>query len=507
MNRLGNAKNGIKMGIINNLLNYLLPFASRTIIIYKLGNDYLGLGSLLSSVIQMLNLSELGFSMAISYLLYKPIAKHDTERINALLSFYRTVYRFTGSFIILLSILLIPFIPNLIEGSYPSNINIYILYFIYVFNTAVSYFLFGYKRILLSAHQRYDIEMNIATIVSVLQSVLQIVLLLFFSNYYLYVIVLPLMTIVSNIIYSYITSKKYPEYKCEGSIEKEELFAVVKSSIGAFFSKIGSTVYLSVDNIVISAFLGLSILGTYCNYYYIITTLISIFATIHNTIRPIIGNIIATETKQYSWKVFNNIQFVYMWLVVVCCSCCMVLFQPFEFLWGGASNVLDFSIVVLLVIYFYSGRLYSIMAVYQEAAGILWQGKFIPIIAAIVNLVLNIYLIQIIGLHGVLISSIVSSLIVYLPGNIYIVKKYLFNGILELKHFVISMFLSSVKAIICIVLNLALCSLIKEINWINLFLQLFITLIFTNLLLVVMNLNNSEFKNVISFIKERRNLK
>ena len=138
--------------------------------------------------------------------------------------------------------------------------------------------------------------------------------------------------------------------------DMDPIMEIAKNVGGAFFSKMGSTIYLSADNIVISAFLGLSVLGVYGNYYYVISALIAIFAVAHNTIRPVIGNCLVTESKEKNWKLLKKMNYMYMCAVVFCCCCCVGLYQSFEYLWGGTKNMLPFEIVILLVLYFYTGR-------------------------------------------------------------------------------------------------------------------------------------------------------
>ena len=68
-------------GIIQKLFGLFFPFIVRTVLIKKLGIEYLGLNSLFSSILQVLSLSELGFATAITFNLYKPIAENDREKI------------------------------------------------------------------------------------------------------------------------------------------------------------------------------------------------------------------------------------------------------------------------------------------------------------------------------------------------------------------------------------------------------------------------------------------
>lgn len=110
--------------------------------------QYLGLNSLFTSILMVLSLSELGVGSALVYSMYKPMAENDEERICALLKVYKKFYRVIGVIISVVGLILLPFLRFLISGTYPKDINIYILYLIYLVNTALSYFCLHIKVIM-----------------------------------------------------------------------------------------------------------------------------------------------------------------------------------------------------------------------------------------------------------------------------------------------------------------------------------------------------------------------
>ncbi len=476
MDRMRNARKGIGFGIINNILNVFLPFISRTIIIYTLGTQYLGLGGLFTSIINVLNISELGFSAAVSYILYKPVADGDDDKVCAVLSFARKCFTVIGTAILVGGIAVMPFLKLLISGDVPGDVNIYLLYLVFLANVVVSYYMFAYKRILFSANQRYDIETNIASICLLIQYVLQIILLLVFKNYYFYVVITPLMTIFNNLICQYFSKKLYPQYFCKGKISKQEVAILKKKVGGSFFSKLGETVYLSVDNIVISAFFGLQILGQYGNYYYVITSLIAIFAVVHNTMRPIIGNCIAIENKEINFSRFLKFNNLYMWIAAFCACCLLCLYQDFIFVWVGKENMFSFVMVILFVVYFFVGRFSCVPTLFVEASGLWWESRFVAMTAAIVNLTLNIILSYTIGLEGVLISSIVSSIGVTFIGRIAVLFKYYFDK-KECRKYIKTTIGMLAAMIICVLITFFITTFIHANS--------FLTLIFKGILVVL----------------------
>lgn len=130
LNRVKNTKRNIIIGEIDKILGIILPFIVRTMMIHLLGAECLGLNGLFYSIMQMLNLAEMGFGSAIIFSMYKPIAENDTDSINALLYFYAKVYRAVGLIILAAGLLLIPFLDYLIKDEPPRDINIYVIYMI-----------------------------------------------------------------------------------------------------------------------------------------------------------------------------------------------------------------------------------------------------------------------------------------------------------------------------------------------------------------------------------------
>ena len=424
--RAKNAKRNILFGITNRIVMTLFPFAIRTVLLYILGSEYLGLDSLFSSILSFLSLAELGVGSALVYSMYKPIAENDTDLICALLNLYRRLYRYIGSFILIVGIALVPFLPKLVKGDCPPDVNLYILYLVFLANTVLTYLLYGYKQSLLTAHQRSDIGSKWGLILQSGMYILQIAVLFLFRNYYWYVLLLPVFTAISNIIIAFITDRMYPNYKCRGEISKEQQKDIAKKVAALFGTKANSVVLHAMDNIVISAFLGLAMVGLYGNYYYVMSAIVGMIAIVYNSMTAGIGNSLETETVEKNYFDFSVLTFANFWLVSFCSISLLCMYQPFMNIWVHEKNMLDMLVVVLLVIYFYVYQIRKVVLTYKDAGGIWWEDRYRPYITMIVNLVGNFALVQIIGIYGVILSTIISML-VSIPIENYTVFKYIFN--------------------------------------------------------------------------------
>lgn len=431
------------------MIMMLLPFVSRSIIIHTMGSLYLGVDSLFSSILSMLSLSELGFSSAIVFSMYKPVAEGDDAKVRALLTFFKQVYFVVGCIILGVGLLLLPNINMFIaEGTeYPSDINIYVVYLIFLVNTAASYFLFAYKNAILVATMRNDLNALYDLIRSVASHGLQVVALLAFRNYYLYIIVLPVITIANNLYRCYTIDKRFPQYKGKEKLDaasKKDIMTRVGALIG---NKIGGVVFTSVDSIVISSFLGLVILGQYTNYYTIFNSVYAVLSTAYTAIQSTIGNSLVCKGREENYALFRKLYSGNAVLTCFCTCCFVYLYQPFMRVWVGEENLLPIAIPLLLALYYFIKGNRRICLVFKEAAGMWRETWLMPYISVLLNLGLNIIMVQIIGLPGVILSSIFALLVVEIPWETAVffkmyfktgVKSYLKDILASLLHTVLA---------------------------------------------------------------------
>ena len=329
IDRTKNASRNILFGIILKIYQLLVPFLMRTAMIYFMGVQYLGLNSLFTSVLQVLNLAELGVGSAMIYSMYRPITEDDKVTICALMKLYRTYYRIIGLIIAVIGSFLIPFIPNLIAGEVPPEINVYVLYALNLSATVLSYWLFAYKNSILQAHQRNDVISKVTILTNSVQYLFQFLVLWLFRNYYLFVIVLLITQALTNIVTAIIADRLYPEFKPGGKVQKSDIKRINRRIKDLFTSKLGTVVYESVDTIVISAFLGLSALAIYQNYFYILTAVSGFISVIFTACTAGIGNSIVVETKEKNFHDFEKFTFIISWIAGFCSVCMLCLLQPF----------------------------------------------------------------------------------------------------------------------------------------------------------------------------------
>lgn len=409
--RTKNAARNIVFGMVNRFVTLVLPFATRTIVLYLLGASYLGIGTLFSSILSFLSLTELGFSSAIIYTMYKPIAEKDYERVGVLLNYYKRLYHFVGFIILAAGTLLLPAVPYLMKGNPPEAINVYVLYYIYLINSVISYFFAGYRQSLLTAHQRSDITSNIVTVVNLIVQFGQILVLYLMRNFYAYAIVPIIGTLTTNFLNMYITKRMYPEVVCAGKIDEATKKSIFKKIGGLFGTKLNSIIVHSADIMVISAFLGLTMTAQYGNYYYIMNAVSGFMGVIYSSLTAGIGNKLVTDSLEDNYSLFKKIAFVNSWLVGFCSICFLCLYEPFMKIWVGDELSLGMPFVLCMVGYFFIYEIQRTILTFKDAAGLWYRDRFRPYVSMIVNVISNFVLVQCLGIYGVVLSTIIAFLI------------------------------------------------------------------------------------------------
>lgn len=425
--RTKNAARSIVFGFLLKMYQIFVPFLMRTAMIYFMGVQYLGLNSLFTSILQVLNLAELGVGNAMVYSMYKPIAEDDQATICALMRLYRTYYRLIGLVIAILGLLLTPFVPKLINGEFPQELNIYVLYWLNLSVTVLSYWIFAYKNSLLQAHQRNDVASKVIFATNTVQYSLQLLVLVTIKNYYVYVVVSLAAQALTNIVTAIAATRIYPDYHPAGKLRKSQVQDINHRIRDLFTSKLGSVIVNSADTVVVSAFLGLTMLAIYQNYYYILTSIIGFVGIVFQSCTAGIGNSVIVESEEKNFEDLKKFTFLIAWIAGLCTCCLLCLYQPFMEIWVGQELMLSFPAVVCFCVYYFVYEVNQLLNTYKDAAGIWHEDRFRPLVTALSNLVMNLIMVQFWGIYGVILSTVLSTVFVGMPWLLHNLFTVLFD--------------------------------------------------------------------------------
>lgn len=508
--RTENSLKNISLSIINTFVINILRFISRTIFIKILGETYLGVNGLLSNVLGILSLADLGISTAISFSLYKPLAENDKEKIKTLMYFYKKAYFIIGTIVLILGLILLPFLDFFIKGDHGIELlNVY--YLVFLANMVIGYY-FSYKRTLMIADQKEYKITKITIIFNLILTIAQIIVLFIFKNYLIYLLIQTLTILIENLFVNNYINSNY-EYLKEKNIEKmdkNELSNIKKSVKGLIYHKIGTYFVDSTDNLIISKFVGLSAVGLYSNYYLIVNIIYKLVMSSFYSTTSAFGNLNINEKTEKKHDVFKTLYFFSFCLFCICTICFLNLFNHFiGNIWLGNEYLFSFAVVIIISLNFYMNGNMHIIGMVSSSVGLFYKNRYVPLIQSIINIVTSVILVLKFGVLGVLIGTTISSLAPTIINTCILYKEvfktsskyYFVEYIKRMLIVIVSGFITRVILINIPVIN----------NYLYLVISLIISILIPTLLIILIYRKSSEYidfmnrlKKVISNFRSRK---
>jgi len=508
MSRTNNMIRNISFSFLGQGLGILASFIVRLVFIRILGSTYLGLDGLFSNILTVLSLTELGVGTAITYSLYKPLATKDTEKLKSLMAVFKKVYTIIGIIIFGLGFLLTPFLSFFINDM-PDIWGLELIYALYVTNTAVSYF-FSYKRNLILADQNRHIETIYRYGFYIGMNIIQIIYLLISHDYFGYLIIQVIMTILSNwalsrkadIMYPFLKEKKIKK------LSKKEKKEIVQNTKGLMIQKVGNVVVNSTDNIIISKFVNLASVGLYSNYRLVTYALSIVINQLYTNLTPGIGNFFIDQDESRRIELFKKSNFITFWLSYFCSICLIVLFNDFIYMFAGKEYIFSLSVVFIIVFNFYFTVMRKVVISFREAAGLFYKDRYRTVFEVVSNLIISIILAKYLGVFGVFLGTAIS----YFSLSFWIVVYVLFKDGLKSKvsKYYLDYFSKMILTLIVGFVLYYLCSFITGNILLSFILKCFICLIVPNIVFILIYRNSPEFNyfknlsiDIISKVKRK----
>lgn len=498
------AKTFLKNGIIIlaiQMFTYLMDFISRTVFIYALSMEYVGVKGLFNNILSILSLTELGVGTVLVYSMYKPMAEKNEQKLLALLLFYKKAYLLIACLIGGLGLILTPFLPYLIKDR--SSIDgLYIIYLLYLFNSVSSY-LFAYKFSIFLADQKLYVVNFWDCMVSTLRYAVQISILLLTGNFFLYLIVQPVFTLIKNLFLSKKAEKNYPFLKTNASpdLSKAEKKEILKNTFAMFNHRVGGTILNSTDNLIISSLIGITAVAINDTYALIVAMINQILGQIFSALTASIGNLNATESPETSYRVFKILHFSNFWFSTFCSACLFVLINPFIQLVWGEKYLFPLPVVVIICINFYIVSIRKIPLAFKESMGLLWPDRFKPLLESLINLIVSILAIHYLGIAGVFVGTFISMVSTSLWVEPYVLFRYGLKRswkefwLLNAKYYPLSFLL--------VALTYFIAALYEGPLFAMLVYRLFLCLFLPNIILLLLFCRSEEWKGLLASINLR----
>lgn len=401
------------LGVFHKFLCLILKFVLRAYLIKYLGDELVGLNSVLLDWMSMLNLSSLGIEVAIQFSLYAPIANKNEYKIAQIVKATQFVYRIIGIFIFISGIILMPVMTLMLKDNTFDNWYIFGIYVIMLFGVSGSYF-WCYKRAVLQAFEEVYIINFVDIITETLFTVLDIAVLIVFRNIYIYVFMYSAKLICQHYIVSVICDKRHKIIKLQNR-EREEEKRILSDLKDVAPLKIANYVYGFTDNMIISKFLGLTTVTLYSNYMLIINSLFSVSTILVNSTKASFGIKISQNMQCDNVKKSLD-DYIFVQFIVASFSSIIfaMVIEPFISLWIGTSYIAPRGVMIAMSIELFCRSMYQPLQMVFEATGSFKQDKIITIAASVANILISIILVIKIGLIGAIVGTLFTDIFIWI---------------------------------------------------------------------------------------------
>lgn len=496
--RLKKSLKNILFNIGSQIIIIILSFISRKIFIDKLGSLYLGVDGIILSLISLLSIIESGVGTAITYNLYEPLAKKQIDKIKSLMCVYKKIYRCLGLLITCLGIICYPLLKKLIGDEQRIEF-LFLVYILIILKNTFTYFN-AHKFALINSDQNgYKLKVYNVIFIGI-STLAKIIVLKLTQDYTLYLTIDLLFFTSQNIYMGLIVERLYPYLKSKEilTLDKKIYMNIKNNTKAMFLHKIGSFFVFGTDNILISKYISIIMVGYYSNYIMIVGQIGAIFGIVISSLSSSVGNLIILENNSKKYSLFKIIFFINFWIFSSICIILNNLISPFIKWWIGDSYVLEESVVLIILLNFYITQMRSAGYLFKSGAGIFQEDKFFPLIESGVNLICSLILVKNFGLKGILLGTTLSSLAVPFWTQPYLIYKIIFKKSFY-KYLYRYLLYTLIFFIVGAIINVLSSYLINDTIF-NLIINGMLYLIVINIIYIILFYRTKEFQYIYKLV-------
>lgn len=382
----------------------------------------------INQIITYVFLAQIGFGDAVIFSLYKYFSNDDKKNINRIYSGSRIIFKRIG-FVILSIIMLVSLLLYLFYGFEDGYRNTSIIAFIIIScSYLIAYFGCGQTYLaILSASENKYIYSIVFNSIKLLCDIGIIVSCYLFKSLESIAITILIAKIIEEIVIRIVMKHKFP-WLHKVKNENTKMFSMTKDLASI---QIGNLILNNVDSIILVSFLGPVMVSIYSSYVFITRYLNEICAKIELAVVNSFGNIFAKGDNDKVYPLFKELLIIFIILVFSIGITFSLGIRSFINLWIGKENyILEYNTVILFslisLLYILSLPLLSLI----NSKGLFKDNKNIIFISAITNIVISIILINIYGLNGLLLGTVIAFLV-----NVILKIRVIENKVLNnIKH-------------------------------------------------------------------------
>lgn len=428
--RIKSALKNSFFGMAGQVVLILVGFFCQRTMNLLLGAELVGMNGVISNIIAILSVSELGISTAVIYHLYAAVAAKNQEQIAGLMHLYRKAYLAFAVVIFSLGMAVMPFVHLVLRETTFSLGYIRLIFFLWLVRTVLSYLL-SYKRSILIADQKEYLISIITLLANVLNYGGTIVILEVCGNYVLALSMNILVEAATNLWIAGYVNRAYPFLKKLGKkpLQKDTVTAVADSIKNIFVMRLFTKLLVSTDKMIISGLITTVMAGLYTNYTLVTQSVLNVMTAFSGALKPTAAQVFLEEDKEKDVAVLRQITFLFFLLGAAVCSCIFCLITPFvRDVWLNETYLMSMGVTAASVLQLFVTIMALPLEIVMNVSGLFSREKKISVVTALVNLVISLLLVRNYGVVGVAAGSILAYLVQIGCRILVFFKEYIGNS-------------------------------------------------------------------------------
>ncbi len=425
----------VSVSIIFKFVLLIGSLLARRFLIQYVGNEATGLFSLYTSIVGFLAVAELGVGSAITFCMYKPIVEKKTNEVGALYHLFTKLYLIIGGIILVSGLAIMPLLPYLAKDYGDLDINLYLTFGLMLTSTVISY-MYSAKTSVINAYKNNYITTTINSLANILRYVLQIVVVIYTQSFVIYLGATIVSVVFEWILTSYIFNRKYKEVALiKENVSEDTKKEVVKNVKAMFMHKIGGLLVNTADSIIISAFIGVVILGKYSNYTTIMTAMTSVITLFFTPLTSVIGHLCVEKNSNEVKKYFNFFHTFNFIIGIIFFLGYYAIIDDLIIICFGDNLEMAKSVSMVITINYFIQFLRQATLLFRDATGLFYYDRWKPLFEGISNVVLSIAFVYLFSylfgdefaVVGVIVATIITNIFICHIVEPHVLYKYEFK--------------------------------------------------------------------------------
>lgn len=433
--RTYNTIRNLNYAVIQQVVYFFLNFISRTVFIKCLNQEYLGVNTVFSSILNILTLMEFGIGQIAIIWYYEPLKTYDESKLGMLYYFFQKAYRVIQAAMLIVAFGL-SFCKDIFVKSEAAIPHLTLYYWLFVLNTVV-YMTYGQEVCMIRANQREDILTKNGMIAQIIMVILQIILVAVTHNYLLYLVCMVGTTVYSKILCHYSFKKMFPQFKTwkRGRIGGEEKKKIVSHVKDNFLYNAGLQVFNNSTSLFVSSLINVIVAGIYSNYLLFYETIKTFMKTIYQSVYNSIGHLVTgdcdTGKKE---QIFSVYQYLFQVLLLILLTGVYFISADVIQVWIGEEYLLPNITVLLLCVVIYTHMMMYPVVSFRVTAGLLKEVRWLTVASTVLMCIMAYVFGSRWGLNGILMATFIARLLTNYWWEPYLIYKKVFCA--PFMHFV-----------------------------------------------------------------------